>query len=281
MNFLSINMLSSTITVVFLFFILFNNHNSFSVEQNSISSNVNASDVYYKELLVVPKEVTNFIILIPNESHESMKEKHKLISDHNSYFLPKNLVINEGTSISFINADAPWDTPHPHTIFIKKDNKEDVFTSSKLNYGDFTQPISLEVGKYSIGDEIYNFMKGNLTVLNNDSSIYRNSSPDNNENTLIMGGFYSPTSPVDNKADNSGGIHPGDSLQYYIVEFNKKGLKILDTFDFSYAECTYCKDKYWPDNKTGNHTLILYSSEKPYDLLINDLQKLVKDNVYI
>ena len=56
---------------------------------------------------------------IVNEAHEnSTTEKHKYLSDSNPIYLPTNLVIAQGTAISFLDADAPWDTPHPHTINI-------------------------------------------------------------------------------------------------------------------------------------------------------------------
>lgn len=278
----SIYFLSCASIVATFFLIFWNNTDSFGIGQNSeLYLNITASDVYNNELLVVPSSVTNYVILIPNEAHESPDEKHKLLSDHNSYFLPKNLVITEGTTISFINADAPWDTPHPHTILIKNSEKETVFSTSKMEYGDFSQPVLLDPGKYSIDDKIYNFMKGTITVLENDSSITTLDSQINNKKSVIMGGFFSPTFTVSDSTDNSGGIHPGDSLQYYITKFNENGFKIIDTFDFSYGECSYCEDKYWPDNKTGDHTLILFSSEKPYEVLIKDLQQLIKDNVYI
>ena len=66
-------------------------------------------------------EAENVIVMvfIPNEAHESLEdERHKLITDPNPYFIPTNLVIPQGTAISFINADAPLDTPNPHTIYI-------------------------------------------------------------------------------------------------------------------------------------------------------------------
>lgn len=278
----SINFIVSTLIVISFFSIFYDNVDSFSIEQNSSSHmNINASDVYTKELFVVPSNVTNYVILIPNEAHESPEEKHKLISDHNSYFLPKNLVITEGTTISFIIADAPWDTPHPHTILIKNDEKETVYTSPKLEYGDFSKTILLDAGKYSISDEIYNFMKGTITVLKKDFSNETQNPQPNDKKSIVMGGFYSPTFTVSDATDNSGVVHPGNSLKYYITKFNENGLTIEDTFNFSYAECSYCEGKYWPDNKTGDHTLILFSTEKPYDILIKDLQKLIKDNVYI
>jgi diadenosine tetraphosphate (Ap4A) HIT family hydrolase len=58
------------------------------------------------------------MVFIPNEAHESLEdERHKLITDHNPYFIPTNLVIPQGTAISFINADAPWDIHLIHIPF--------------------------------------------------------------------------------------------------------------------------------------------------------------------
>jgi hypothetical protein len=74
--------------------------------------------------------------LIANEAHESWQdEKHKLITDKNPYYIPKVLVIPEGTNITFLDADAPWDTPHPQTIEVT-DNKDGniVYTTGVLDY---------------------------------------------------------------------------------------------------------------------------------------------------
>ena len=68
----------------------------------------------------VPPSVGTFVTLIPNESHENWSdEKHKLITDKNSYYGPTNLIVPNGTAIVFLHADAPWDTPNPHTIEIQ------------------------------------------------------------------------------------------------------------------------------------------------------------------
>ena len=57
------------------------------------------------------------MILIPNESHQDWSdEKFKLNTDKNSYYLHTILIVPNGTAIAFLHADAPWDTPNPHTI---------------------------------------------------------------------------------------------------------------------------------------------------------------------
>ena len=50
-----------------------------------------AESVYQSESMKLPPSVGSFIILIANEAHESWPdEKHKLITDRNPYYIPKN-----------------------------------------------------------------------------------------------------------------------------------------------------------------------------------------------
>jgi len=229
-----------------------------------------AKSVYETETMHVPDSVAYFVILIPNEAHEDLsQENHKLLTDHNPYFVPTHVVIPKGTSIVFLNTDAPWDTPHPHTINIEDSLGNVVYTTGKMDYADASESTELQTGTYSIVDTKYGWMKGKITVTDEPSL-----------GKELVGGFYSPTNQVANKLDNDGNMHPG-GLGYYEMEFPKNGFKILSKYDFSYNICTYCEGKFWPDNKTGNHTLIIFSSDQPLEEAIVKLQKLVKDNVYI
>ena len=138
-----------------------------------------------------------------------------------------------------------------------------------MNYSDASELKILPVGNYSVVDTIYDWMKGSISVTDESSS--------GNE---VVGGFYSPTQQVSNNLDNDGIMHPG-WLGYYESEFAKNGFNILSKYNFTYNTCSYCKGKYWPDNKTGNHTLIIFGTNQPLSEAIVKLQKLVKDNVYI
>jgi hypothetical protein len=244
----------------------------------SITSNLNntgvaiptAESVYQSETIKLPSTVGSFIILIANEAHENWQdEKHKLITDKNSYYIPKNLVISQGTSLSFLNTDAPWDTPHPQTIEILDDSGETVYTTGVLEYTNSSEPVVLPVGNYTIVNVEYEATEGTISVTNEKSN-----------GTLVVGGFYTPSHQVENKMDNDGGVHPG-SLQYYKAEFPKNGFSILSEYNFTYAACDYCPGEYWPDNKTGNHTLIIYATEQPLPDSLAKLKKIVRDNVYV
>ena len=244
----------------------------------SISSNLNntavtiptAESVYQSESMKLPPSIGSFIILIANEAHESWQdEKHKLITDKNSYYIPKNLVVPQGTTLSFLNADAPWDTPHPQTIEIIDDSGETVYTTGVLEYTNSSEPVVLPVGNYTIVNTEYEATEGTISVTNEKS-----------DGVLVVGGFYTPSHQVENNMDNDGGIHPG-SLQYYRTEFPKNGFRILSEYNFTYAACDYCPGQYWPDNKTGNHTLIIFATEQPLPDTLAKLKKMTRDNVYV
>jgi hypothetical protein len=244
----------------------------------SITSNLNNTDVtiptaesvYQSESMKLPPSIGSFAILIANEAHESWQdEKHKLITDKNSYYIPKNLIVPQGTTLSFLNADAPWDTPHPQTIEIIDDSGETVYTTGVLEYTNSSEPVVLPVGNYTIVNAEYEATEGTISVTNEKS-----------DGALVAGGFYTPSHQVENNMDNDGGVHPG-SLQYYRAEFLKNGFRILSEYNFTYAACDYCPGEYWPDNKTGNHTLLIFATEQPLPDTLAKLKKMTRDNVYV
>jgi hypothetical protein len=244
---------------------------------SSSTSNLNntaaiptAESVYKSESMILPSSVGSFIILIVNEAHESWQdERHKLITEKNSYYIPKNLVVPQGTTLSFLNADAPWDTPHPQTVEINDENGDTIYTTGVLEYTNSSEPTTLPVGNYTIANTEYEATEGTISVTNEESN-----------GNLVVGGFYTPSHQVENNMDNDGGLHPG-SLQYYRTEFPKKGFRILSEYNFTYTACNYCPGEYWPDNKTGNHTLIIFVAEQPLSDALTTLRKLVRDNVYV
>jgi hypothetical protein len=192
-----------------------------------------AQSVYTSQSMTLPKSVGTFVWYIVDEAHENTStSSHKKVSDHNPDYLPTNVVMPEGVSLTFLDADAPWDTPHPHTINILDSSSGNVvYSTGKLDYTNTSRPVTLPVGKYDITDIKYPWMKGTLTVTNN-----KESNGSGGSNNLIIGGFYTPTNQVANNLDNDGGSHPG-WLGYYTNEFPKNGFYILSKYNFHYATC--------------------------------------------
>ncbi len=143
--------------------------------------------------------------------------------------------------------------------------------TGQLDYTLSSEPVVLpSPGTYNIVDKAYDTKESTITVLDNETSI----------GNSIVGGFYTPTYQVENPEDNDGISHPG-SLQYYKEAFNNDEFDILSEYNFTYATCDYCPGEYWPDNKSGEHTLLIYSTQQPLSDALVKLGKLVKDNVYI
>ena len=230
-----------------------------------------AESVYQSQSMTLPSSVRTFVWYIVNEAHEnSVNERHKYVSDHNPIYLPTNLIVPQGMALTFLDADAPWDTPHPHTINIMDSSGKIVYTTGKMDYTNTSIPKVLPAGKYSIIDTKYTWMKGNITVSPDQKSI----------GSLVVGGFYTPTNQVANNKDNDGGVHPG-WLGYYKTEFPKNGFTILSEYNFHYATCKYCPVGFWPDQKAADHTLLIYSTEQPLSVVLVKLAKMVWNNVYI
>jgi hypothetical protein len=193
------------------------------------------------------------------------------ITDKNAYYVPTNLIVPKETGILFLDADAPWDTPHPHTIELQDSAGNVVYSTGQLDYTNSSKLTVLQIpGTYEMVDKSYDTKGAKITVLENETS----------NGNLILGGFYTPTGQVEDTEDNDGISHPG-SLQYYKEAFNNDGFDILSEYNFTYAMCDYCPGEYWPDNKSGEHTLLIYSTEQPLSEALSRLGKLVKDNVYI
>jgi hypothetical protein len=241
----------------------------------------NAESVYASQSMSLPTSVRSFVIYIGDEAHENTATASwKHVSDHNPIYIPTNLVIPQGVTVSFLDADAPWDTPHPHTInVIESSTGKLAYTTGRLDYTNSSKPVVLLAGKYNVIDTNYAWMKGSITVTANQQK--QNSiGTSNNTGNLIIGGFYTPTNQVANNKDNDGGVHPG-WLGYYKAEFPKHGLTILSQYNFHYAACKYCPGGFWPDQKTADHTLIIFSTQQPLSVALNKLAKTVWNNVYI
>jgi hypothetical protein len=245
-----------------------------SASDNNSDSMPLARVVYESQSIKLPNSVGIVVWFIVNEAHEdTQKESQKLVSDHNPDYIPTKLIMPQGVSVLFLDADAPWDTPHPHTIEIKdKDTGKVVFSTGKLDYTNSSKAMVLSTGNFTVEDTKYPWMKGEIIVMPNDEF--------NMKKTLTLGGFITPTNHVGNNKDNDGGVHPG-WLGYYREVLPQNGFKILSEFNFHYATCSYCPGKFWPDQKTADHTLIMYGSTQPIEQTVEKLIKLVWDNVYI
>lgn len=230
-----------------------------------------ALSVYESESMVLPPSVDYFIILIPNEAHESWKSySESLLTDHNQFYIPTNLQISHGTSILFMNVDTPWDNPHPHTINIIDVSGEVVYTTGKMDYLDSSEPKILPVGKYDVINTENETGKGTILVREEKKPNYHGSG-------FVLGGFYTPTYEVKYDQVRFGNLHPG-CLGYYKTVFPMNGFTIMSQHNFS-------KYVSWPTElwyiKPRDQTLIIYKTDQRLSTALIKLKKMVRDNAYV
>ena len=141
-----------------------------SQQQQPQQLNIKSSNIYQTQTIVLGKNIKNLVILIPNEGHEdpTVPKDLRVI---NQPYIPENAVVNVGTTVTWLNADAG----HRHSITLVDNNntKNIVFNSDRFDNYNASKPITLnKIGTFAYSGPSYdrafpNYkMNGTLTVVN-------------------------------------------------------------------------------------------------------------------
>ena len=138
------------------------------VQQNQ-QPNIKASNIYQTHTMALGKNIKNLIIEIPNEGHEDPTQPKELRVVNQPY-LPRNAIVNTGTTVTWFNADAG----HKHQITLLNNKTQTVVYESGL-FDNFaaSKPIKFNnTGAFayfgpSNDKAVPNYkMNGTLTVIN-------------------------------------------------------------------------------------------------------------------
>src|SRR5216117_16693 len=136
----------------------------------SSDSNI-ASDILNNKTLTVPNSVKNFVILIPNEAHESpeLPKDQRLI---NQPYVPQNLVIGPNTKVIWFVGDVG----HTRKVTLTDENSKKIY-NSVLHFNSASQPLSLnQTGQYTYSESGANkedpkfVMEGSISVVGSNRS---------------------------------------------------------------------------------------------------------------
>ena len=142
-------------------------------QQNQQQPNIKASNIYQTHNMVLGKNIKNLIIEIPNEGHEDPTQPKELRVVNQPY-LPRNAIVNTGTTVTWFNADAS----HKHQITLL-DNKSGTVTYESGLFDNFAaskpfRPNNTGIFAYSgpSNDKaVPNYkMNGTLTVIDQPNS---------------------------------------------------------------------------------------------------------------
>ena len=89
--------------------------------------NIKASNIFQTHNMLLGKNIKNLIIEIPNEGHEDPTQPRELRVVNQPY-LPRNAIVNTGTTVTWFNADAG----HKHQITLLNNKTQTVVYESGL-----------------------------------------------------------------------------------------------------------------------------------------------------
>ena len=230
------------------------------VQQNQ-QPNIKASNIYQTHIMALGKNIKNLIIEIPNEGHEDPTQPKELRVVNQPY-LPRNAIVNPGTTVTWFNADAG----HKHQITLLNNKTQTVVYESGL-FDNFaaSKPIKFNnTGAFAYSGPsndkaVPNYkMNGTLTVINQPLS--------NSFNTT------SSTPATSNNIDTVGTIIvPAKKLDKVSSDLRNQGLGIDNQYPF--------KSLRGGGGTTGGDKnqvmLVLTSSGKSLNQVISALNKVV------
>ena len=230
-------------------------------QQNQQQPNIKASNIFQTHNMVLGKNIKNLIIEIPNEGHEDPTQPKELRVVNQPY-LPRNAIVNTGTTVTWFNADAG----HKHQITLLDNKSGTVIYESGL-FDNFAaskpfRPNNTGTFAYSgpSNDKaVPNYkMNGTLTVINQPNSNSFNST--------------SSTAATSNNIDTiSTIIVPAKLLDKVSSDLKGQGLGIDNQYPF--------KSLRGGGGTTGGDKnqvmLVLTSSGKSLNEVISALNKVV------
>jgi hypothetical protein len=216
------------------------------------SYNAEAQNIFSDKKMTFSSRVKYLVILIPNEGHESTNQPKNQLPLINQPYVPQNAIIENGTSIIWLNADVG----HRHKISLNDSNSEKIFDSRFFKYNTTSNAIRLnETGTYqywesNVSKEVPDFvMMGTITVTSQEQQ--------------------NATTVSQNKDDIVGTLMvPARFLDKYRSEFEDRGFTIDSTYTY--------KDLRGGQKGTGpEQTLIVWKVHNvPLKKVVRDLEEL-------
>ncbi len=238
----TINMILAAITMSILVVAvssqsLITNNIAFAVtsqQQQQEQPNINAASLFNTGTMVLPNNIKNLIITIPDEAHHTPKQlpAKRFI---NQTYLPQNAVVDPGTTIVWFSADVN----HNHVINLNDQNNASIFKSGNYIFNTSTKPVRFNnTGTFSYSDPINAqsteagvkgfVMTGTVKVVNQPSASSLASTTTNSSKIDTVGAYMVPARTVDQYVSEFKSHGFGiDSMQQFKALRNGSGNVLL------------------------------------------------------
>lgn len=227
---------------------------SISFAQNSRQQNM-ASQILNTQTLTLTKAVRNFVILIPNEAHESplLPKEQRLI---NQPYVPQHLFAPQNIHIAWFSGDVG----HTRKVTLEDQNSDTIFDSS-IKFNSISPTITFNnSGTFSYYEEDANsedpnfVLKGTLTI--HDPTMLSNNNSSLHSTYEIMATLMVPTKDIKEYTE--------------LLEVNKVNILSQDTFI----------DLRETGSGGANQTLLVLGSNGEMDDTVSVLKKITASLPY-
>jgi plastocyanin len=182
-----------------------------------------ASLILNHKIFDLRNNVRNFIILIPNEAHESptLPNEQRFIDQS---YVPENIEVNKGATVMWLNGDVG----HEHKINLVDERSNSVFDSGVFAFGNLSKPLVLNnSGEFTYSESNVNtddpnfIMQGTIDVIENN-------------NTDLYPSTKSDLGTSGNVTDDTIGflMIPTNNLKTHLSAIENNEVDVLDTYTF-------------------------------------------------
>ena len=189
-----------------------------TVTENS-QININANSLYNNRTMILGNNVKNFVIIIPDEAHESLGQAKNQLPLTNQPYFPQNLVTNIGSTVIWLNADVG----HKHMITLSDSNSKKVYENAFFPYNEASKPLTLNnTGNFSYLEKGANkavpsfVMNGTISVIKSPSELQAHQNASSQKQIGTLGAYMIPAIMLDK----------------YTSEFAKRGFTVDSHFTY-------------------------------------------------
>ena len=163
-------------------------------------------------------DIRHFVVLIPNEAHESLNQPKNQYPLANQAYIPQDITVNKGTSVTWLSGDVD----HDHTVKFQTPNPGNLQATNTFPFPGYVTVTFNQTGKYSYFEDNVNdqdtafVMRGTVNVV------------DSNQKTPINSS--STTQPI-----KTAGVLmvPSKDLQAHIATLKNSGITTLSDYTFT------------------------------------------------
>jgi plastocyanin len=194
------------------------------------SNAATAETMLQSKSLTLPPNIKHFVILLPNEAHESqipgdVSSEQRLI---NQIYVPEKAIVSPGTLVTWFNGDA--DHEHKITLTNEVNPENIIFDSDDFAFNEASNPIVLnDTGTFNyyetdVNEEDTHFvMNGTIEVVDQQDLNVNTPAASSSSSTSTLG-----------SGDSAGVLMvPTEDIDTYVQDLKSKGFAIDSTHNFN------------------------------------------------